>query len=34
MNNPARVLYERLGFRVAGEHGVYLLLERQVNTAS
>jgi ribosomal protein S18 acetylase RimI-like enzyme len=34
MNNPARVLYERFGFRVAGEHGVYLLLERQVNTAS
>jgi ribosomal protein S18 acetylase RimI-like enzyme len=27
-NNPARRLYERLGFRVAGEHGVYLLLER------
>jgi ribosomal protein S18 acetylase RimI-like enzyme len=27
-NNPARGLYERLGFRVAGEHGVYLLLER------
>jgi ribosomal protein S18 acetylase RimI-like enzyme len=28
MNNPARRLYERLGFRRAGEHGVYLLLER------
>jgi ribosomal protein S18 acetylase RimI-like enzyme len=28
INNPARRLYERLGFRVAGEHGVYLLLER------
>jgi ribosomal protein S18 acetylase RimI-like enzyme len=28
MNNPARRLYERLGFRVAAEHGGYLLLER------
>ncbi len=28
MNNPARTLYERLGFRPAGEHGVYVLLER------
>jgi ribosomal protein S18 acetylase RimI-like enzyme len=28
MNNPARRLYERLGFRPAAEHGVYLLLER------
>ena len=27
-NNPARMLYERLGFRVAGEHGVYVLMER------
>jgi ribosomal protein S18 acetylase RimI-like enzyme len=27
-NNPARRLYERLGFRRAGEHGVYLRLER------
>jgi len=27
-NNPARRLYERLGFRPVGEHGVYLLLER------
>jgi ribosomal protein S18 acetylase RimI-like enzyme len=27
-NNPARALYDRLGFRPAGEHGVYLLLER------
>jgi ribosomal protein S18 acetylase RimI-like enzyme len=26
VNNPARVLYERLGFRPAGEHGVYLLM--------
>jgi ribosomal protein S18 acetylase RimI-like enzyme len=24
-NNPARRLYERLGFEPAGEHGVYLL---------
>ena len=28
MNNRARNLYERLGFRPAGEHGVYVLLER------
>jgi len=28
MNNPARRLYERLGFRPAGEHGVYVLMER------
>jgi ribosomal protein S18 acetylase RimI-like enzyme len=28
MNNPARTLYERLGFRPAGEHGVYVLMER------
>ncbi len=27
-NNPARTLYERLGFRPAGEHGVYVLMER------
>jgi ribosomal protein S18 acetylase RimI-like enzyme len=34
-NNPARTLYERLGFRPAGEHGVYVLMERAyVNTAS
>jgi ribosomal protein S18 acetylase RimI-like enzyme len=26
--NPARRLYERLGFRPAGEHGVHLLMER------
>ena len=26
INNPARRLYERLGFRPVGEHGVYLLL--------
>jgi ribosomal protein S18 acetylase RimI-like enzyme len=28
VNNPARRLYERLGFRRAGEYGVYLLMER------
>lgn len=28
MNNPARALYARLGFRPAGEHGVYVLMER------
>jgi len=33
LNNPARRLYERLGFRPAGEHGVYLLM-LYVNTAS
>lgn len=34
-NNPARRLYERLGFREAGEHGVYVLMERPyVKTAS
>jgi ribosomal protein S18 acetylase RimI-like enzyme len=27
-NNPARRLYERLGFRSVADHGVYLLLER------
>jgi RimJ/RimL family protein N-acetyltransferase len=27
--NPARRLYERMGFVQAGEHGVYLLMERQ-----
>jgi ribosomal protein S18 acetylase RimI-like enzyme len=32
-NNPARRLYERLGFRPAGDHGVYLLMV-YVNTAS
>jgi ribosomal protein S18 acetylase RimI-like enzyme len=32
--NPAPRLYERLGFSVAEDKGVYLLLERQVNTAS
>jgi ribosomal protein S18 acetylase RimI-like enzyme len=26
-NNPARALYERLGFRRAGEHGVYVRME-------
>ena len=36
-NNPARRLYDRLGFRPAGEHGVYVLMERapdQLKTAS
>jgi ribosomal protein S18 acetylase RimI-like enzyme len=33
VNNPARRLYERLGFRPAGEHGVYLLMV-YANTAS
>jgi ribosomal protein S18 acetylase RimI-like enzyme len=33
LNNPARRLYERLGFRPAGEHGVYVLMERQPDTA-
>lgn len=28
MNNPAMRLYQRLGFRPAGEHGIYLLMER------
>jgi ribosomal protein S18 acetylase RimI-like enzyme len=28
VNNPARRLYERLGFRCVSEHGVYLRLER------
>ena len=28
MNNPARSLYDRLGFAPAGEHGVYVLMER------
>lgn len=27
-NNPARSLYDRLGFLPAGEHGVYVLMER------
>jgi ribosomal protein S18 acetylase RimI-like enzyme len=27
MHNPARRLYERLGFRQVGEHGVYLRME-------
>ena len=40
MYNPARRLYERLGFAAAGERGVYVLMERlaggasQVKTAS
>jgi ribosomal protein S18 acetylase RimI-like enzyme len=28
MNNPARSLYDRLGFRPAGEQGIYVLMER------
>ena len=28
VNNPARSLYDRLGFRPAGEHGIYVLMER------
>ena len=27
-NNPARTLYDRLGFVVAGEHDLYLLMKR------
>jgi len=35
MNNPARRLYERLGFVQAGEHGVYVLMRwTQAKTAS
>jgi ribosomal protein S18 acetylase RimI-like enzyme len=35
MNNPARRLYERLGFEPAGEHGVYVLMRwSQAKTAS
>lgn len=28
VNNPARSLYERLGFQPVGEHGFYVLMER------
>lgn len=28
VNNPARSLYDRLGFQPAGEHGIYVLMER------
>jgi ribosomal protein S18 acetylase RimI-like enzyme len=28
-NNPARTLYDRLGFRPAGEHGIYVLMRRE-----
>jgi ribosomal protein S18 acetylase RimI-like enzyme len=35
MQNPARGLYERLGFEPVGEHGVYVLMEwTQAKTAS
>jgi ribosomal protein S18 acetylase RimI-like enzyme len=27
-NNPIRRLYDRLGFRPVGEHGIYVLMER------
>ncbi len=27
INNPARSLYDRLGFRPAGEEGIYILME-------
>jgi GNAT superfamily N-acetyltransferase len=32
--NPALTLYRRVGFEIAEDKGVYLLLQRQVNTAS
>jgi ribosomal protein S18 acetylase RimI-like enzyme len=32
-NNPARSLYDRLGFEPVGEHGVYVLMERQSSAA-
>jgi ribosomal protein S18 acetylase RimI-like enzyme len=32
--NRARGLYERLGFERAGEHGIYIRMERQAKTAS
>ena len=32
IRNPARRLYERLGFRLVLEHGPYLLMERPVQT--
>jgi ribosomal protein S18 acetylase RimI-like enzyme len=31
MNNPARSLYDRLGFEPAGQHGIYLLMVRPAN---
>lgn len=31
-NNPARTLYDRLGFLPVGEHGVYVLMERPAAT--
>lgn len=33
MNNPARSLYDRLGFLPAGERGVYVLMERPPATS-
>lgn len=32
-NNPARSLYDRLGFEPAGEHGIYILMERPPPTS-
>lgn len=32
--NPARTLYDRLGFRPAGEHGIYVLMERPASPAA
>ena len=32
-SNPAQTLYHRLGFRKAGEHGIYDLMERHPETA-
>lgn len=33
-DNPARRLYERLGFEPAGEHGIYVLMERAPSSPS
>lgn len=33
MHNPARSLYDRLGFAPVDEHGVYLLMERPAGAA-
>jgi ribosomal protein S18 acetylase RimI-like enzyme len=33
VNNPAMSLYNRLGFKPVGEHGVYLLMERKPEMA-
>jgi ribosomal protein S18 acetylase RimI-like enzyme len=34
LNNPARSLYDRLGFKTVGEHGIYVLMERPPNGVS